>query len=179
MKMSGDFAATVAAVAPVVWLVGAVECQQVTKRLINRVREGSVLLTETLERLESASDEVVLAHEWSEVEKAKLKRPWPLLALFTLWGLLATSLAITTVRCIGWLGAEKPGPNPGEAMFCYVSIFVSFAVVLFTPIIAAVVELDPISRRHDALQRVIAEQRRAARLRRGQARVQNSVSPPP
>ncbi len=167
MQMSEPFATTVAAVAPVVWLVGAVEYHQVTKRAVEGMTAGAELLAQTVVDLQRASDTEVLDHRWTESQEQILRPPSRLLPLQLMWGLVTICLLCSMVAALDWLatGDEKDKAS-GDAAFCYFTLCFSFVVVSVTPVIAAIRRMHGTVRQREALRADIRRLQAEARRRR-------------
>jgi hypothetical protein len=163
MQMTESFATTVAAVAPVVWLVGAVEAQQLVKRRRQFLEDEQRALAEAVVDLEDASDAEVLAFRLPRFQES-LK--WIHIAVFSGWIAVAGCLAVTTICALAWLGMTEPrSENAGLAAFCYFSITVGMGVVTAVPALAVMVRGVSIARRLDASYAKLLDQRSAAQVR--------------
>lgn len=136
MKMSGDYATTVAAVAPVLWLVGAVEHHQVAKRLVSRWQEATEQIERDVAELGGESTGVRtggrVAHSWKRLRESAL-----LAGLALLWGTVSACLLLTTIMALRWLAAGDTDPQPIVAAFCFYSIAIGGLVISLTPILLA------------------------------------------
>ncbi|MGW3942376.1 hypothetical protein [Streptomyces phaeochromogenes] len=155
MRMTEAFAETAAAVAPVIWLVGAVEYQQVTKRYMEARRADEVRLQERLRALEAGDDS-------SEDVGAPSPSRWALISLYAAWGMVSVTLAAATMRALSWLATPTSGDEPGTALFCYLSISVGLAVVTLLPVALLVAQALVAARRGGRLERRIRELRTQA-----------------
>ncbi|MGX1223151.1 hypothetical protein [Streptomyces ambofaciens] len=166
MRMTESFATTVAAVAPVVWLVGAVEYHQVAKRMKDGFEEGERLLAETKAELERASDAEVLAFEWTEQQRRTLRGRRELVPVFMVWSVITGSLLIAMIFALHWLavGDEKNAAS-AEVTFCLASLVGSFALVSVMPVAAAQRQTDRVNKRRAVLRKEIGQLKKAARER--------------
>jgi len=160
--MTHDFATTVAAVAPVIWLVGTVEYLQAARQYMEAEREETARMEEQLAALE-AGDAAALAMSIPS-RKAFMR-----LLLVGVWCLVSGSLATDIVMSLGWLANPGDGPRPAFAAFCYWSIGVGVFVVSFLavtlvmgPAIAAALRPNPLHRRIEELKEQIRDRQQAA-----------------
>ncbi|MFE6408514.1 hypothetical protein ACFVOR_16445 [Streptomyces sp. NPDC057837] len=168
MQMSEPFAATVAAVAPVVWLVGAVEYHQVTKRAVEDMAAGAELMAQTVVDLQGATDAEVLDHRWTESQEQILRPPNRLLPLQFMWGLVTICLLYSMVVALDWLAVgDEEVKASGEAAFCYFTLCFSFVVVSVSPAIAGAKRMNGTLRQRAALIADIERLQDEARRRRG------------
>lgn len=142
MRMSGD---SVAAVAPVLWLVGAVEYHQVAKRLVSRWQEA----TERLEHdvAELAGQAVTHPHGWVTAAWKRLRNSTLLAGLALLWAAVSTCLLLTTILALRWLAVGDAGPQPTVAGFCFYAIAVGGIAITLMPIFLATVRTLALARR--------------------------------
>ena len=170
MQMSEPFAATVAAVAPVVWLVGAVEYHQVAKRAAEGYTVGEELLAQAVEDLKGASDTEVLAHQWTESQQQLLVGPIrlvPLFPLYVLWTVVTACLLYAMVVSLAWLAkGDDQNKASGQAVFCYCTLGFSFLIVTVTPVIAAVGRMFRSAQRRQALRAELERLKAEAQSRR-------------
>ncbi|MFF7736524.1 hypothetical protein [Streptomyces sp. NPDC007984] len=158
MQMTESFATTVAAVAPVVWLAGAVEAHQAVKYLREKAEERRLWAEALARELESAEDQAVLARPWGERQPAGV---WPAMALFVVWSTLSAALIVATALPLRWLTEGEGVPAPLVADFCYFTVCAGMLVVTMLPM--AVMSLRMIrSGTRTAASLQAARQRRAA-----------------
>ncbi|MGC5007458.1 hypothetical protein [Streptomyces sp. DT203] len=141
MQMSESYAATIAAVVPVIWLVAAVEVQQYAKmsaanaRLLEgAARHGQRLLDKagerpSLEDLKTVSDEMSLQTDQGAEDLSSF--PPRLVPYF--WSLFVGVLIAAETVSLYWLGADGGGPHPGWAWFCLVSTLLGFVAITVLP----------------------------------------------
>ncbi|MFI0135578.1 hypothetical protein [Streptomyces luteogriseus] len=166
MQMSEPFATTVAAVAPVVWLVGAVEYHQVAKRTAEARIAGEVLLARTVEELQRAGDAEVVAHQWTETQQQTLRPPRRMLPLHALWSAVTTCLLCSLVNALAWLArGDEQDRASGEAMFCFCTLCVSFIIVTAVPVTTALTRMSKSNNRRHALRQEIERLQADARRR--------------
>ncbi|MEV0238880.1 hypothetical protein AB0I06_02920 [Streptomyces sp. NPDC050674] len=166
MQMSEPFATTIAAVAPVVWLVGAVEYHQVAKRTAEAYKAGEVLLTQTVEELQRAGDAEILAHQWTETQQQTLRPPKRLLPLHALWSAVTACLLSSLVNALAWLAkGDEQDKASGEAMFCFCTLCGSFIIVTAVPVATALTRMSKSSDRRHALRQEIERLQADARRR--------------
>ncbi|MEU0174082.1 hypothetical protein ABZ178_12100 [Streptomyces massasporeus] len=175
MQMSEPFATTVAAVAPVVWLVSAVEYHQVAKRTFEVFNAGEVLLAQTLEELQRAGDAEILAHQWTETQQQTLRSHVKLVPLHALWSAVTACLGISLTIALAWLArGDEQDRASGEAMFCFCALIGSFMIVTAVPVAAALRPITKSGERRQALRQEIDQLQADA-----QGRVDaGQVSPP-
>lgn len=138
--MTESFATTVAAIAPVIWLVGAVEAHQVTKRMVDEKRQHAEQLSAAVAELEGADDATILSRPWSH--QASVLR-WHQLLLYLIWLALAVCLIFDTVRALSWLaGVRSPLGGSAFAGFAYMSIGFGMLVVTALPIVVSILRLS-------------------------------------
>lgn len=170
MQMSEPFATTVAAVAPVVWLVGAVEYHQVSKRAAEAHTVGEELLAQAVEDLQGASDTEVLAHQWTESQQQLMVRStrlMPFYPLYVLWTLVTGCLLYAVAIALSWLAnGDDQDKASGDAAFCYYTLCFSFIVVTVLPVVAAIGRMFRSDERRKALIAEIERLKAEARSRR-------------
>jgi hypothetical protein len=142
--MTETFATTVVTVAPILWLLAAVEVQQSAKRMNEEDLAGSVaMLMQVKAELAVADDETVASHEWSTDQKDRWlsASPW-ILPLFTAWGAITTittCLLVATFYALSWLAGVEDRPDGDEAAFCYYTLLISFTAVTIIPVAVSVI----------------------------------------
>ena len=107
--MSEPFATTVAAVAPVIWLVGAVEVQQAVKRYDESTADTDARYAEVLRAVESSPNPDAL-RELSEWMRGTRRRKARLLPFQLVWLVLTLALCAVVGANLEWL-AEDGGPG--------------------------------------------------------------------
>lgn len=134
MRMSEGFAATVAAVAPVVLLVAVVEVNNARPRL----REAHDRLREQVDPLKAAVRE---GRALTEAEAAALQRSYWKIALqvtrnllftvyFSAYVALALGLAVVEYVALEWLATPDVGPQEDNASLCLYLGAGSFAWII-------------------------------------------------
>ncbi|TLQ45767.1 hypothetical protein [Streptomyces marianii] len=153
MRMSEAYATTVAAVAPVIWLVGAVELHQVVQRFAAAATEGEAHDAEYRRRLEAFGDDATWAELRDLTTRFRQTRP-NLAAVNTLnriahviWTVTVGCLIAAEVFALGWLGSQ-PGPQPARAYFCFWALVLGFAAVSYLPLAISIIPTFRIARRH-------------------------------
>ncbi|MFE7580786.1 hypothetical protein ACFU5Y_04360 [Streptomyces gardneri] len=178
MQMSEPFATTVAAVAPMIWLVGTVEFH----RILKRMEQNSA---DRVEQLDLGVDALRTERDDDEAERMfrKLDRPTPIprqrriagIAIYMLWYSLTLMFVLATIEALQWLaedggpGAES-GASEGLARFLLAVLSIGFFVITLLPMLVAGARLRA-SRRRRAdlqaeLQQVIKDRRESASRRR-------------
>ncbi|WP_338781646.1 hypothetical protein [Streptomyces sp. DG1A-41] len=171
MKMSSDFAQTVAAVAPIVWLVGAVEVQQLAKRLATWLQEAERRYAEAEAAMSSAVDAHTLATARQLHANASKSRPlWQLWALYAAWAGVTGPLASSTILSIAWLAEMKESEQEfvagiGLAKFCLWSIGAGITWVTVFPVFVFTHRGFTAMERHAQMKRSIAVLENVASLR--------------
>lgn len=127
--MTEPFATTVAAVAPVIWLVGAVEYHQAAKHYRASMEALESRLVEQLAAFE-AGDSSAGSRDVEEPAGAKLIR----VALYVVWGFVSFALAASTIQALKWLAEPGAGPQSSVARFCFLSIGFGLGVVTCLPV---------------------------------------------
>ncbi|MFG3426155.1 hypothetical protein [Streptomyces californicus] len=170
MQMTEPFAATIAAVVPVIWLVGALEVHQMTKiylvsaqYLESTAREGEKLLKKIGEH--PTADQIVeLNKEMSErlddgVEQLKT---FPPAFLNVLWAIVVMALLLSEFEALRWLATDNAGPRPEWAVYMLVSTVVGFVAVTIVPVAVAMSQtlahLRRGKKRHAAIRDAVALQ---------------------
>lgn len=154
MEMSESYAATIAAVVPVIWLIASVELHQFSKQ---SMEEGANferallarrrLLEEppagtSLEGLERASEQIaelerVLAQVDEEtgrgIEGLNILPP---VLTYWVWTVLVALLVSVEAVALYWLGSDGDS-EPGMAWFCFGATVVGFLAITVMPAIVA------------------------------------------
>ncbi|MEV7951701.1 hypothetical protein AB0O74_32610 [Streptomyces rubiginosohelvolus] len=170
MQMTEPFAGTIAAVVPVIWLVGAVEVHQMMKIYLASARyledtagEAEKLLRGVGER--PTSEQLVeLNKEIGERLDDGLEqtRVFPPAFLNPLWAAVVAALLLSEFEALRWLATDDPGPRPGLAMYMLVSTMVGFGAVTIVPAVVAMTQavghLRRGKKRHAAVRDAVALQ---------------------
>ncbi|WP_329163935.1 hypothetical protein OHB49_28895 [Streptomyces sp. NBC_01717] len=138
--MTETYAATIAAVVPVIWLVGVVEVHQIAKLAVSGARQiedaaraGEQILKEAGDR---PSFEVVAraSHQMTaQIDKGSEElRAFPPLPLAYFWTAFVSILLAAEALSLYWLGVSG-GPHPGWAWFCFLSTVVGFGAITAVP----------------------------------------------
>lgn len=146
--MTEPFAATIAAVVPVIWLVGAVEVHQMMKIYLTSARHLEDTAGQAEKLLRDAGEQptseqlVELNKEIGErlnegVEQTKLFPPG---FLNFLWTAVVAVLLVSEFEALRWLAADDPGPRPGLAMYMLVTTMVGFGAVTIVPVAVAMTQ---------------------------------------
>lgn len=144
MRMTEAFATTVAAVAPVIWLVGALEMHQISKWLFERSREDEepiALARAYLEQIGEVATVTQLKHLVQLTASAAAHRPRhkrgdrsKIFANFV-WGLVVSSLFAAELVALRWLGSSEQEPDGPAAWSCFAALLFGFAVVSWFPVV--------------------------------------------
>ncbi|MEU6057573.1 hypothetical protein [Streptomyces sp. NPDC047097] len=138
MQMTEPLATTIAAVAPVILLLGLVEIDQLRKEIaqsVERSADWSLRSVAIMERLtddgESVSDEEFQIHMrgFSGPEVAAVR-----LLQLNAWLIFCLAMLAAEVLSLKWLGDPNAGADPGLAKFVTVAVSVGFSWVMFVPI---------------------------------------------
>ncbi|MGH4034138.1 hypothetical protein ACQB60_35035 [Actinomycetota bacterium Odt1-20B] len=149
MRMSESYATTVAAVAPVIILVAAVELT--THRA--RLREVYVRAARSREIVDALyADGATPTRQQIEQTECELRalrrgewRQYAVIAYLLASNLLAGLLCLAEFYALGWLALEDPGPQPGAALFCLLALLVGFIWVSATPLLWALGSVVPLA----------------------------------
>ncbi|MFE5296986.1 hypothetical protein [Streptomyces sp. NPDC056632] len=143
MQMTEPLATTLAAVAPVILLVGVVDLDlryRVVRDAMNRPFEPILSALANLpnepsrEDIEGLRQRVSALHDPS---RRRLRVPWSALAMAVVWGLIVMALALTEVLCLVWLGTPKPKPalEARWALVGIISVSAGMAWVVLVPVL--------------------------------------------
>ncbi|MEV7491429.1 hypothetical protein AB0O08_11810 [Streptomyces anulatus] len=190
MQMSESFAATIAAVIPVIWLVGALEVHQQMKvylasaqHLEASARQGEKLQEEAGTNPTPAQlltlHKKLGEHLDDGVEQLKT---FPPTFLIPLWAVVVAALLLAELEALRWLVTDDPGPRPGWALFMLVTTMVGFGAVTVIPVVVAMMQtmghLRRGKQRHAALHEASARQLRNLNGRVGELQEQAQVLEP-
>ncbi|MFH8724474.1 hypothetical protein [Streptomyces termitum] len=140
MEMSEGFAATAAAVAPVLWAIGTLEVQQILKRMRSWTDERKHRYNEAVVAMSEASDEESLARArglWGLAQRWWLG-PLPPFGLYGAWACLSVTMAGCTMQALRWL-SENGGPGkesgaaPEQAQVIYWSLALALIFITMLP----------------------------------------------
>ncbi|MFB7238310.1 MULTISPECIES: hypothetical protein [unclassified Streptomyces] len=138
MQMTESYAATVAAVVPVLWLVGAVEQHQLAKNFAQRSRELEDLARRNSQVTAALADDASLADieaAMARLEVPESDRDGRLGAITTLvWAVTAALLLPAEMSALLWLGDSSKGPSEFAATYSLVAIMLGFLAVGSIPI---------------------------------------------
>ncbi|MEU6913568.1 hypothetical protein [Streptomyces olindensis] len=162
MRMTEPFASTVAAVAPVIWLVGAVEVHQMLKYMREHTEAGRLWAERLAAESQDADDATVAALDLKPPEQAKALGYQ---GLFAVWLTLSVVLTISTTRALNWLAQEKRTPDQALAAFCYDSILWGMVTVVLFPMAVAAIRMLPSEWHQTKSLRVVKRRRARARAR--------------
>ncbi|MGW5733544.1 MULTISPECIES: hypothetical protein [Streptomyces] len=137
MKMSSDFAQTVAAVAPVILLVGVVEMR--TFGLVLRQRQEEVLsalepLHEELRSDVSEDRRSEIRQEMRGVNLLGVRRNVVPMILSALWMICSVLLAIATYRALAYIASGSPGGHAEMAEEMLSIILLGLVVLVIIPL---------------------------------------------
>ncbi|MCZ4606114.1 hypothetical protein O3S80_20605 [Streptomyces sp. Lzd4kr] len=139
-QMTEPFAATVAAVAPILVLVGTVEANALVKRVKESEAERDAPLRAAMELIQSEGHDVLRVRD--SVRELLIRERQPLYVLFrrdalltlVLWVLWAGALTVAEMLALGWLADTRQKPEPGMAIFCLMALISGFAWTVAHPI---------------------------------------------
>lgn len=141
--MTEAFAATVAAVAPVIWLVGSVELHQIHKRTAEQAAVRAQGIAAARLFLDSLGETPSLAKIDEFYERLYSVFPGdprdPRLSRTTLvapavWGVIVAWLVGAEVLALLWLSEPEAKPAAPIAWFCFLALIVGFAGVSYFPL---------------------------------------------
>ncbi|MGW7272294.1 hypothetical protein ACWGH5_17405 [Streptomyces sp. NPDC054864] len=179
MEMSEPFATTVAAVGPVIWLVGAVEVQQIMKRMTSWWHEGERGLADARTALTEAVNEEGLLRAQSVLDDTvNPRRVYSLFWLWMVWGALTLALLGATAAALNWLAEGASGTAPGKAAFCYWAIVGGLSCVTMLPMLLMVTDVMQSYKRRSALWGELSELESAAKQRVDQQRSGDEAANP-
>lgn len=145
--MTETYAATVAAVAPVILLVAAVEInnrRQRVRELYEALAAPMGLIREMFRGSGDPSAQQVERVVQQVRETNVGARAGVALILYVLSAVAITTLLfLAELASLLWLAGTRPTPDPGVALFCALALGVGFAWVAYAPMVALIV---PISR---------------------------------
>jgi hypothetical protein len=158
MTMTEPFATSVAAVAPVLLLLGVIEMATASRREGGVLEARAAALEASLrliaedgyadpERLRREVKEALTGHPpigWRNVARTLLWGGWAFCALLQLGAL---------VFAMRWLAIPNAGPDEDVALVCYLALCVGAAWVVAVPLILTVVEFIRTDRREARLER--------------------------
>ncbi|MFJ8668553.1 hypothetical protein [Streptomyces sp. NPDC093600] len=143
MQMTESYAATVAAVVPVLWLVGALEQHQVARSFAQRLREIEELTAEHHRALVSLREGVSVAEVATALEGLKGLKPDRDAKLKNFasaaWALTVGALLVAETQALGWLADSSRGPDEFWAEYCLWATVLGFAAVGVIPLVIAAV----------------------------------------
>ncbi len=162
--MSETFAATIAAVIPVIWLVASLEAHQLMKpylaysqRFEQAAQEGERMLSEAGEQ--PASERIFAVQTEMNNRLAEIiedQRTVDPPILFTFWVTFGGILLSAEWMALQWLAESDPGPDPGLAIFLLASTVGGFSALAFVPVAVTMVQATKHRKRghkrHTALQ---------------------------
>lgn len=146
MQMSETYAATIAAVIPVVWLVGAVELHQLTKQWAAAVGDRERMAESVKSRLDAAEPEAVLAVfngalvDIDTQNRAGKFQIHPEELVYYLWLLLVSAMVAVEGITLYWLGAGG-GPNPRFAWLSLGVTAAGFLAVTGVPTVSSIIKM--------------------------------------
>jgi hypothetical protein len=177
VKMTESFATTVVTVAPILWLVAAVEVQQSLKLMNASLEDSEAMLAEAKAALTAAADDSAAAHEWSVDQRRRLRSPDWGLPLFAAWGAITACLLVATFFALSWLAGVEDPPGNDEAAFCYYTLMLGLGAVTLIPVVVALIRGCQASARMGSLADEVDALRASARQRLSSRR--ESGAPPP
>lgn len=171
MEMNEPFAATVAAVAPVIWLAGTLEWHQLFKRKVARLDHELRLTTSALDELRSQNESSAESSPGALREAiAEARQPFEAVA-WAIWALLTGLLVSVTVGALRWLAKGGDGEDGNGELFALYSLLVlaaGFVAVTFVPALLMIRGLGNVQLKVaknlseiDALEAALRERRRA------------------
>ncbi|MFE6065783.1 hypothetical protein [Streptomyces sp. NPDC056525] len=138
MQMTEAYAATVAAVVPVLWLVGAVEQHQLARSNAERGREIETVVAENLQKLKSLDPKASIQEIKSAVSNLKVVPGDPEEKLKSIigwvWTVTTAALLSAEAAAISWLAEPDGKPEKFWAHYCLWTLLVAFLIVGALPI---------------------------------------------
>ncbi|MGA5472543.1 hypothetical protein ACPCUK_27690 [Streptomyces arboris] len=144
MQMSEPFAATIAAVVPVIWLVGALEVHQHSKLYLASAQHLEATARRGEQLVADAGDQPTQA-QIAEIQKEmgdrlddglEQLRSLPPMFLMPLWSFVVTALLLSEYLALRWLAMDNAGPHPGWAVYSLVATLVGLVAVTAVPTFA-------------------------------------------
>jgi hypothetical protein len=154
--MTEPFSTSVAAVAPVLLLIGAVEMAAVSRREGSALDARSAALEECLRRIgeDGYVDPLRMRREVAGALAAHPPVGWRNIARVSLWGGWAVGAMLQLwafVAAMRWLATPGAGPEPDMAWLCFHALTLGALWVVLVPMVLAIVELIRTDRREDRL----------------------------
>ncbi|MDX6361045.1 MAG: hypothetical protein QOC85_48 [Streptomyces sp.] len=144
MRMSGDFAATIAAVAPIVLLVAAVEVNNARPRM---TAARDALRSEVAALTASAAGHRLTDEEADATLRTLSRTSWQVLKntvylIYLLASIIvAGALALAEYIALEWLATPNAGPDENNAQLLLVITSLSFVWVVLPPFAAVYLAL--------------------------------------
>ncbi|MFI6093871.1 hypothetical protein [Streptomyces sp. NPDC051218] len=164
MQMTESFAATVAAVAPVIVLVGVVEVDQHRKILNESLTANSEELRAALEPLprEPTREQVEAVRARFEAllpeARRRTKRLVRTYFLAIAWLVVVFALVSVEAVALGWLAKPEGKPETGQAVYCLTTLIIGMFCVatpaMFRLLRAPIEPLDQRAREWRRLERL-------------------------
>ncbi|MFE9300542.1 hypothetical protein [Streptomyces sp. NPDC006856] len=144
MQMSESFAATIAAVVPVIWLVGALEVHQQSKlylasaqHLEATARRGEQLVADAGDQ---PTHEQIMAIQKEMGDRLddglEQLKSLPPVVLIPLWSVVVLGLLVSEYLALLWLATDNAGPHPGWATFLLFATALGLVAVTTVPAFA-------------------------------------------
>lgn len=168
MRMTETLAATVAAVAPVIWLVGAVELHQISRQWAVEAAEFEALYARGSASLAAKSGDEAwreLAAFNAQVETALIpaeRSSRAKVVAYGIWLAVSGALAVAAILSLVWLASDG-GKSELVATYCVVSLSLGFACVTVAPVVLSLRQTHQAQERRRAHSETI--QRRLADMR--------------
>jgi hypothetical protein len=140
MQMSEPYATTVAAVAPVIWLVGSVEVYQAVKRIEQMLGDREEYLAQGLRDIRAEADDDAVERLYRHLRRPPSKqRQRALVLLYVVWLVITFMLIWVSLIALAWLSEDGgPGKETGAAPVLAVSSLVvlglGFLVITVVPV---------------------------------------------
>lgn len=161
MQMSEPYAATVAAVAPVIWLVGAVEFHQIVKQMEQVHADREAHLADGLKAIEAEPDDAVAERLLGEFDGPSPRMVGTERVLvYCIWALITLALVVAIVVALLWLGEDggpgrESGASSGTAVALLYVLVLGFATIILLPVILTSRRLDRRLEHRKALRRAM------------------------
>ncbi|WP_153457364.1 hypothetical protein [Streptomyces smaragdinus] len=172
MRMSEGFAATAAAVAPVLWAIGTIEVQQIRKEWqslsavrVQRYNEAAVAISEAVdeESLAHAQGLWGAAQRWWTGQSAQF-------GLYISWLYLSVTMSGCTMIALRWLAengglGERAEAKPDDAQFVFWALASAFLFITVIPAWAVFRDINRFGKRVRVADRAVRQLNTEARAR--------------
>ncbi|GAA1944567.1 hypothetical protein GCM10009837_83330 [Streptomyces durmitorensis] len=141
MQMTESYAATVAAVVPVLWLVGVVEQHQLAKAFAQRSRELQDMVADHRRTIAAVGEGATVAQLQAAMESLKLAPPDRDAKIKNFasaaWAIAIGVLLPAEAAALTWLADPSRGPQELWATYCWWATMTGFLAVGSVPLVMA------------------------------------------